>query len=112
LSGQGATESNTSNHQSSGVGEQDESNDNITIDPMEENDLVSDNWDELEKHQKSGWDNCAKVYDDADLVDLARVVGKAFTWSGTEHRNRCGGTKDIVEVHVRRSSEKEAKECT
>lgn len=79
---------------------------------MEENDFVSDNRDELEKNQKSGRNDSAKVYDDADLVDFAGVVGNTFTRSGTEHRNRSEGTEDMVETHVRCSSEDEAKEST
>ena len=79
---------------------------------MEENDLVSDSWNKLEKDQKSGWDDSTEVHDDADLVEFTGVVGKAFTWCRTEHRKRGGGTKDAVEVHVRCSSEKEAKEST
>jgi hypothetical protein len=94
------------------VGDQDEENDSVAIDPMEEDDLVSEDWKKLQKDQKSGRNDAAEVHHDADLVDLAGIVRNTFAWSSAEHRNRFGRTEDIVEVHVRRSSEKKAKEST
>ena len=67
---------------SASTGDCGEENDEVTVDAVEEDDLVTNGRHELETDQEACWKDGVKMEHDADLVRLHHVV-KAFSWSST-----------------------------
>ena len=67
------TERASSNHERADCAENDESCDNVAVDAMEKDELVSDDRNKLPDREKSGWKHCCKMHNDADTI-VARLV--------------------------------------
>lgn len=91
--------SHLGNHQSTGMRDQNQENNDIAINTMEQLDLMPDRRHELEQDQKRGNDDTEEVNTDPDIVSIEVEVIVAFTGTCLEQSiGRLGVAEDAVEV--------------
>lgn len=79
LSGEGATESTSHDHNGADVAKNDEDDDGVTIDAVEHEDFVADDGKELPRYENASGEDGGEVDGDADAVD-AIAVPEPFAW--------------------------------
>lgn len=67
------TKGSSADHEGTGVGNEDEENDNVAVDAVEDEQFVSDDGNELPDHEEAGWQDGAEVEGDADSMDACVV---------------------------------------
>lgn len=67
------TEGSTADHEGTSVGNEDEEDDNVAVDAMEDEQLVSDDGNELPDHEEAGRQDGAEMEGDADSIDACVV---------------------------------------
>lgn len=67
------TEGSSADHDGTGVGNEDEEDDDVAVDAVDDEQSASDDGDELPDHENSSWQDGADVEGDADSIETGAI---------------------------------------
>lgn len=89
-----------------------EHEDDVSIDAVEQEKLVSNDGNELEADEERGGEDASKMYDDANSISAKLAIVIASSREGAVRGAEARTTEDIVDVEIHEAREGEAEEGT